>query len=227
MKDTPNSDEIEAIHWELLREAILSWSKGRNVDFPWRRELPQWQALVTEVLLQRTRAEAVKEMYLDFFTRFPSPRDLADASVGDIEEAILSLGLRWRAKYLQTLGRELEAGVPETSGELLALSGVGPYASAAYLSLHNDQRAPLVDANIVRLLGRYCGFEFDGETRRKRWFLSLVEELFHTDVSPSEFGYAVLDFTREVCGRTPLCTECPAQRGCAYGCASTSSVEVR
>lgn len=215
----------KSVDWTILRTAVVSWAEGEDINYPWREEIPPWQALVTEVLLQRTRAEAVKEVYMAFFQRFPTPQALAEAGVEEVEEAIASLGLRWRAKYLPLLGEELSKKVPDNQAELLKLPGVGPYAAAAYLSLHHNESVPIVDANIVRLLGRYCGFAYDGETRRKKWFLSLVEEFFDNEYSPSLFGYAVLDFTRIICGRTPKCHLCEARSSCDYSIVSSTTQE--
>lgn len=205
---------------QILREGIVNWWRERAFDFPWRDEdLPEWQKLVTEVLLQRTRATAVRAIYAEFFSRFSTVDELAAAGESEMREAIFSLGLLWRAKFLSQLAEELcRAGgaVPETREELLNLPGVGPYVSGAFLTLHRNEASSFVDANVVRLLGRYLGFSYDGETRRKKWFLAVVEALFSHPFPPKEFGYAILDFTREVCGKTPRCNECPASARCIF-----------
>jgi len=115
-------------------------------------------------LLQRTRADAVADLYDDFFATFPDPHALANASIDAVEEAIYPLGLQWRARYLSRLGgalAETNGVVRETRAEIEKLPGVGPYAAGAFLAMHRRQHASFVDANIVRLLGRYFGFEWD------------------------------------------------------------------
>ena len=200
--------------WEALRNGIMEWWEADDYSFPWRTGAePEWKLLVAEVLLQRTRSSAVSDLYHDFFEEFPTPRALGEASVEDVEEAIYSLGLRWRAKYLRQLGEQLDdrnADVPDSRDEIEDLPGIGPYVAGAFLTFHRDRRVPFVDANIVRLLGRYFGFEWDGETRRKKWFLDLVEQFFNHSYEPEAFGYAVLDFTREVCSRSADHEACPA-----------------
>lgn len=208
------SDETR---WRGLREGLFSWASSSETVFPWRKQLPEWQALVTEVLLQRTRAEAVAAIYDTFFSEFDRPEKIAAATEDEIRHAMWSLGLLWRARYLKALGAALSAGeVPDNEAELRELPGVGPYAAGAYLALHRNIPAPLVDANVVRLLSRFWGFEYDGETRRRRWFLRLVEHLFDTDYEPREYGYAVLDFTRQVCSPKPHCDVCPLTKDCAH-----------
>lgn len=212
------AEKIETRRWVSLQRGIVIWWEDRDRDFPWRAPMDEWRQVVTEVLLQRTRAEAVAAIYEEFFLRFQSPQELGQASTKEVEEAIYTLGLAWRAKYLRALGQELaERGeVPETTAELMELSGVGPYVAGAVQVLHRNRREKFVDANVVRLLGRYFGFEWDGETRRKKWFLALVSRLFEHEFEPRTFGYALLDFTREVCGRSPRCETCPLAVECNY-----------
>jgi A/G-specific adenine glycosylase len=202
---------------ELLQHTMMNWWVQEHFDYPWRDSSePDWKRLITEVLLQRTNAAAVKRLYVDFFFKYPTAESLACAPVEEVEQAIHSLGLRWRAQYLPSLASNIAAGVPESSDELMKLPGVGPYVSGAFMVLHRNTSSTFVDANVVRLLGRYLGFEWDGETRRKKWLLDHVDALFSHGYTPSEFGYALLDFSREVCGRAPQCQSCEARTQCAY-----------
>lgn len=213
----PTSRQMEALRWCTPR--IERWWASQSIRFPWRGANEPWRSLVVEILLQRTRAEAVADVYDSFFARFPTPEALGGASEEQVRDAIASLGLLWRAKHLPALGRELaELGgePPEERAELERLPGVGPYAAGAYLTLHRGKWAPFVDANIVRLLGRFLGFSWDGETRRKRWLIELVDELFAAGVDPVSTGYGLLDFTRDVCSRSPQCSSCPLASRCNF-----------
>lgn len=198
---------------------LIEWwqsSPERQRAFPWRRKrISKYQALVTEVLLQRTRATAVCEIYDDFFSRFPDAESLGRARVQTIRKAIEPLGLSWRAEKLKALGKALSGGVPDDYQALISLPGIGPYAAAAYLSLHRGERAVIVDANVVRILGRIFGFDYDPETRRKKAFINLCEA-----VTPrndfGEFNYALIDFGREIClPVNPACQGCFINDLCA------------
>jgi A/G-specific adenine glycosylase len=206
--------------WKFLREGIVQWWRSEEFDFPWRAPQRQdWKGLVAEVLLQRTRANAVSDVYHDFFDRFDTADDLAEADESEIKEMIRPLGLHWRAQYLDQLGDELlelNGEVPAKRSEIEDLPGIGQYAAGAFLTFHRRKRVSFIDANIVRILGRFFGFDWDGETRRKRWFKDLAEKFFDHDYPPADFGYAVLDFTREVCGRSPACDGCPLRPNCEH-----------
>jgi A/G-specific adenine glycosylase len=106
---------------------------------------------------------------------------------------------------------------PDDPTELQQLPGVGPYAAAAWLSLHRGKRALLVDNNVARWLARLECKAYDGETRRKRWVSELADDLTPKR-SFRDFNYAVLDFTMTICvpGR-PKCEICPLVGDCCYG----------
>jgi A/G-specific adenine glycosylase len=193
----------------------MRWWEPDMHQFPWRfAEHDEWKLLVTEILLQRTRAGAVADLFDEFFERFPTPKAMATASVGELEDAIYSLGLRHRAERLGRLGNCLvrfEGSVPRTKETLRELPGVGPYVAGAFLTLHRNEHVAFADANVVRVLGRFLGFEWDRETYRRKWFIELTNRFFLNRFEPSDFGYAVLDFAREVCARPPRHDKCPRE----------------
>src|SRR5262249_16213097 len=95
---------------ERIRKArgvLLNWGRRNVAHSPWRSETDSFHALIAEILLQRTRAEQVVPVFTAFKRRFPRPIDLATASEESILRVIASLGLRWRARYLRQLGKEL------------------------------------------------------------------------------------------------------------------------
>ncbi len=196
---------------EQIQTILLDWGKLHFQEFPWRNPAQQWHGLIAELLLQRTRAKNVIPVYLDFIRQFPEPALLTLATVEAIEKVIYPLGLRWRAPLLKALGEALVKNgnkVPENKTDLLNLPGVGPYAAAAYLSFHEEKRCSIIDANIVRLVGRLTGCPIDAETRRKKWLIEYIEALTpHHSVR--NFNYALLDFTMEICSLSPKCDLCP------------------
>lgn len=210
---------LDALAIRTIRRRLRQWGRQHYVAYPWRAAAREWHGLVAEVLLQRARATSVVSVYDAFVARFPDPGDLAAAAPEAVEALLRPLGLRWRAPLLHRLGVALAARkgrVPHTLEGLTALPGVGPYAAAAFVSLHGGRRAVLIDANVVRWVCRLTGQSYDGETRRKRWLRTLADTL-----TPArrvrEFNYALLDFTMEVCSVRPQCGQCPLGAGlCAY-----------
>ncbi len=212
------SDGSPIIDAKAIRRMVRRWGAANFQLYPWRAEANAWLALAAEVMLQRTRATKVAEVYGDFCREFPTPGTLAGSTEAELFAVVAGLGLQWRSRLLFQLARELtrRGAVPTDEKQLLKLPGVGPYAAAAFLSLHAHRRAVIIDANIVRWLCRMTGREMDGETRRKPWIGRLADELTPT-AKFREYNYAALDFTMLICGRRPRCEVCPfAKSHCAY-----------
>ncbi len=172
------------------------------------------------MLVQRTRAAQAEAVFKDLRLRYPTAADLQSAGP-TVAEAITSrTGLHWRGPLLYqtaTLVAARGGDPPESLDELLSLPGVGPYAAAAWLSLHRGKRAVIIDNNVARWLARLEGQEYGAETRRKRWVAGLAEQLTPARAFRA-YNYAVLDFTMQICvpGR-PRCGECPIRRDCHFG----------
>jgi A/G-specific adenine glycosylase len=211
-------DELHRIN-TIRRRLIRWWNKiiDGNHLFPWRAsKITPYTALITEILLQRTRAEAVLTVYPKFFLRFPSPAFLCAAKTSDIKHSIHSLGLHWRAEKLRALGCAIGQSIPDNFNELIKLPNVGPYAAGAYLSLHRGKRAIIPDANMVRILGRIFGFSTHAETRRESFFLELCE-LITPKKNFREFNYSIIDFGRLICTpKNPLSDRCFLNDKCIY-----------
>ena len=169
-------------------------------------------------MLQRTRAASVVPVYESMVEAYPTPKVLADAGLERVTTLIYPLGLKWRAKLIHELAISLSArnDIPSDYDELKSLPGVGEYVASAWMSLHADKRAILIDANIVRWLCRMFGQARNGETRREPW-VKEIAGLLTPRRSFKRYNYAALDFTMNVCGVRPNCEDCMLARHCTHG----------
>jgi A/G-specific adenine glycosylase len=198
----------------ILRENIIIWGQANYADFPWRHTPNRWHALVAEIMLQRTRAEQVLPAYLDFTAKYMTAADYAADPDGRV---FATLGLNWREKYFRELATVLtgSAEIPSDKDALLQLPGIGHYIASAYRSMHLGLRDVIIDSNVVRIYGRFFGFETDGETRRKKWFIDLADRI--TPVNRfRDYNYGLIDFTRTVCRPAALHNQCPVTQDCRY-----------
>lgn len=196
-----------------FREKIIAWGRRHSADFPWRKTTNRWHALVAEIMLQRTRAEQVLPAFELFAKQYALPSDYVRNKNASVFH---SLGLFWREEYLTKLAAILcETDIPEDKESLLKLPGVGEYIASAYLSLHAGKREPIIDSNVVRLYGRFFGFETDGETRRDLSIRQLAE-LLTPKRDFKAYNYGVIDFTGAVCKPKPLCQECILRKKCNW-----------
>lgn len=202
---------------QQIIETLIAWGKENYRDYPWRTTSNRFHAIIAELMLQRTKAEQVLSVYNCFTRKYKTPKDVCSDSPENIMAILQSLGLNWRAKKIIDFSVETSkiSSTPNSFEELIKLSGIGQYVASAYLSLHNNQRYSLIDANTVRVWGRVLGFKTNTETRRKKWFKELADSLT-PETNFRDFNYAILDFSSLICKTTPLCKICPINKMCCY-----------
>ena len=64
-------------HLSLLQRAVpllLEWYRVCKRTLPWRGTHDPYKVWVSEIMLQQTRVEAVKDYYVRFLQRFPTAR---------------------------------------------------------------------------------------------------------------------------------------------------------
>tara|TARA_R110002124_G_scaffold215380_2_gene381328 strand:- start:12945 stop:13511 length:567 start_codon:yes stop_codon:yes gene_type:complete len=175
---------------------------------------------VSEVLLQRTRAETVAAIYPKFFATFSSWSQLANATMDDLQDSLRPLGLwRRRANGLLELARVMHqksGRLPDDRSGIEDLPGVGQYIANAVELISSRSPAPLLDVNMSRVLERYFGprkmadIRYDPYLQRLAWRVTNIEESI-------SLNWAILDLAAKICSaRRPKCKECPLKTGCNY-----------
>lgn len=194
--------------------------------FPWRKKSATlYVRILSEVLLQRTRAETVATFLPMFMKRFSSWNSLAKTSRSEIERRLRPIGLwRMRARFLRELASELvlrKGRFPRAREEIELLPGVGQYITNAVLLFCHDERQPLLDVNMARVLERYFGPRKLADIRYDPYLQSLARSVVQCK-DPVSVNWALLDFASLVCKqRKPLCRRCPLCRDCRYGLANS------
>lgn len=212
-------DLIDADTRRWLRRRILAWYPHGGRDFPWRHTRNPYRVLIAELLLQRTRADLVEPLYHRFLHTYATPGALARAEPADVVELLQPLGYRHRSARLPALGQALierhRGTVPRSKEDLLALPGVGDYVANAVLAVAFDERRPLLDPNVVRVLERALGRR--SHRPRPRDDQTLWNELAR--LLPArharEFALGLVDLGATVCRpRRPRCHQCPLNSRC-------------
>lgn len=194
-----------------IRSILWRWGRSNYQNYPWREVEKRWHGLLAEILLQRTKAKSVVNVFEQFVKKYPQPYDLALADKKDVETLMYPLGLRWRVPLIIEFAKTLNeiGGVPPDSFEnLIKLPGVGTYVAAAYLAFHENKRAVIIDTNVVRWICRLMDAKCDNETRRKKWFIELADKITPRR-NVKDFNYSMLDFTMQICSKVPRCQICP------------------
>ena len=206
------------------RRRLLRWGRVHYRPYSWRAEEDEWLTFVAEFLLQRTQARQVDKVFPQIKEAFRTPSVLVAAARNESATITKGLGLHRRTDLLMDIAREVEirgGKLPKDLNRLCRFKGVGLYTAAAWLSLHQGVRAPLIDANVCRWLSRMTGMPYNRDPRHVRWVQYLADELTPKRVF-RDYNFAVLDFTIAVCSTpTPFCAACPLKPDCVYGRATS------
>lgn len=202
-----------------IAHEVVHYYEGFHRDFAWRESRTPYRVFLSEVLLQRTRAEQAEPVFMELAERYPNVAALYQ----DIEKVAKVIGGLGRLCRVGPLKRGLSYLITNYGGEfplqnakLIKVPSIGLYAAAAVRVFGFGVRDTIVDSNVVRVFGRLYGLQTTPETRRSRDFMELVEP--HVPVSNfAEYSYGLLDFASAVC--TPLSPKC---EGCSlrYQCDS-------
>lgn len=205
-----------------FRKALVAWGREHLRSFPWRLTEDPYRILMAEVMLHRTQARQVKQVYERFIERYPDVPALAQTTKEELHDVLYSLGLRWRIELTHKMVIELMerfgGQIPREEPDLLSLPGVSEYIARAVRCFAWNQPEPLVDTNTVRVVGRLFGLEIKDSSRRNRRFRELISALVDPE-EPRVYNYALLDLAEQICmkKRPPECFSCPVQKYCMYG----------
>lgn len=200
---------------------LLDWfaAHGRK-DLPWQQPKDAYRTWVSEIMLQQTQVQTVIPYFERFMQRFPDIVTLADAAQDDVLQHWSGLGYYARARNLHKSAqrvRDEHGGVfPSTLDEVMDLPGVGRSTAGAILSLAFDQRHPILDGNVKRVLARHDAIEgWPGTTAVAKRLWEIAEDNTPQD-DVAAYTQAIMDLGATLCTRSkPACALCPVAADCA------------
>lgn len=201
-------------------ELLLSWYSQNARDLPWRHTKHPYAILVSEIMLQQTRAETVKPYFARFMQALPTLRHLAEADEVTLTKLWEGLGYYSRVRNLQKAARavmdEHDGQIPADFEALLALPGVGRYTAGAVASIAFDLAVPAVDGNVLRVAARVMGDDGDVllDATRKRIEACLAPVVPMRDAG--DFNQSLIELGATVClpRGEARCDVCPLQLVC-------------
>ena len=207
-------------------QKLIAWHgvSGRS-GLPWQGNRDPYAVWVSEIMLQQTQVATVLERYPRFMKRFPTVKKLAAAHVDEVLAEWAGLGYYSRARNLHACAKQvmLEFGgkFPGDPVLLEQLKGIGRSTAGAIAAFAFHERAPILDANVKRILARL--FAIDGAIQDK----AVNDQLWDlaTDLLPSKpadmpvYTQALMDFGATWCtSRKPVCLgsekKCPFAKDC-------------
>lgn len=176
-----------------------------------------YELLVATILAAQCTDVRVNIVTKDLFQRYPSPKELAEAELSEVEGYIKTCGLyKNKAKNLiacaQRLVSEYGGVVPRTEEELTTLAGVGRKTANVVLAFGFGLPAFPVDTHVKRVSNR-IGFAHSDDPNK-------VEEEDKKIIAKEDWSQAhhwLIWHGRRVCkAQKPLCATCCINDLCPY-----------
>ena len=175
-----------------------------------------WELLVATILSAQCTDVRVNMVTPELFRRFPSPKEMANASLPELEMLIKTTGFfRNKAKSIQGAAKKIIADfggkVPETLAELITVPGAARKTANVVLGVSfGKAEGVVVDTHVFRIARRLELAK--GETPQ-------VVEQELMQVLPRDrwisFSHQVIHHGRQVCiARSPKCRECNLETLC-------------
>ncbi|HOZ71825.1 MAG TPA: endonuclease III [Spirochaetales bacterium] len=169
-----------------------------------------FELLIAVILSAQCTDEQVNKVTPALFEAYPTPGDLAEASLADVESLVRTTGF-FRAKAANIVGaatiiaRDLGGTVPDTIEELVKLPGVGRKTANLIVSVCFGKPGIVVDTHVLRTARRLGLAPTDDPGKSERMLGAALPESMWT-----AFSYALNRHGKYVCrARRPLCAECP------------------
>jgi A/G-specific adenine glycosylase len=203
-----------------IATGLLAWhAKAGRHDLPWQRDRSAYRVWVSEVMLQQTQVSTVIPYFERFMQRFPDVRALADAPDDEVLHLWTGLGYYARARNLLRAARAVRdshAGVfPRSIEAVVELPGIGRSTAGAILALAGDQRHPILDGNVKRVLARYYAVEGAPDEAATISTLWKLADANTPAKGVATYTQAIMDLGATVCTRArPRCPTCPLERDC-------------
>lgn len=204
----------KGINMKITGQKLVKWYQVHQRDLPWRRTRDPYLIWISEVILQQTRVAQGIGYYHRFISQFPDLQSLAAASQDEVLKAWQGLGYYSRARNLHEAAlnvvKNMGGKIPGSYDRLLQMKGIGPYIAAAVASFAFDERIPVVDGNVVRVISRLTGI---CHVSRQN-YQPILEKMMRNE-RPSLFNQAIMEFGAVQCiPGYPDCNACPFSKEC-------------
>lgn len=179
----------------LFRRVIYGHYREHGRILPWRESTDPYAILVSEIMLQQTQVERVREKYREFLAAFPDFPSLAAAPLHAVLGRWQGLGYNRRAVSLkataETIVNHFGGSLPSSPDELECLPGIGLYTARAIAAFAFNIPTAFIETNIRAV---FLHVFFMGRDKvHDREVLPLVEATLDRE-NVREWYYALMDY---------------------------------
>ena len=206
---------------EYFQEKLLDWFQENGRTFLWRnKSATNYELIISEVFLQRTKAETVSKFLPDFFKKYSSWKQLGEATELELQEITKPLGLyKQRGSRLFKLAQELKrrkGRFPIERNQVAEIPMMGQYITNAFELYVLKKTSPLLDVNMARLLERFFGERKLADIRYDPYLQTLAYRVVNIKES-KELNWAILDYASLICKKIkPSCLQCFLNSKCKH-----------
>ena len=198
--------------YRQLHHSLLLWYQNYGrVTLPWRNTQNPYKVYLSEIMLQQTQVKTVVErFYFPFLERFPTLKDIANASEESILKAWEGLGYYARARNLHKTAQLCNGFLPNNAEALEKLPGIGKSTAHAIACFAFNAPLPVLDANVKRILYRFFAIKYAKE--KELW-----EKAYRLFDYKNSYIYnqTLMDIGATLClHKNPNCLECPLSSAC-------------
>ncbi len=177
-----------------------------------------YELLIATVLSAQTTDKRVNKVTEVLFNKYPSIKDLSEASVLDIEKIIREIGtFRKKAKFVHEITKKLyDDGydyVPNDRKYIESLPGVGHKTANVFLANIYNEPTMAVDTHVSRV-SRRLGITKENDN------VSVIEDKLMKKVPKDRWSkthHQLVLFGRYKCKAVnPNCTDCLIKEKCQY-----------
>ncbi len=235
------------VNISLLHTLLFAWFQKHGRVLPWREKsrpgnknqltvrdqhlasyfTKKWnrdpyKVVISELMLQQTQVDRVLPKFELFLERWPTVKNLAQASRKDVMIAWQGLGYNRRARFLhemaQTIVKQFDGKFPMQEKDLLKLPGIGKYTARAVRAFAYGEDVGVIDTNIQRIYSRvFFGTEY-AQLKQNKYLCKALEASVDQSVPKGQgdpWNQALMDFGALICtAKSPKCEQCPVQTLC-------------
>ena len=218
-KDNDSPQDCDTIIRQLP-ELLLPWYQEHARDLQWRHDKDPYHVWLSEIMLQQTRVDTVKEYYRRFLEHYPTVADLACADEEQVIKLWEGLGYYSRARNLhktaQIIHRDYNGQFPSDPKFLRSLPGIGDYSSGAIASICFELPTPAVDGNVLRIISRITeDYRSIDDPAYKKDIVARLAAVYPAK-DRGDFTQSLMELGATIClpNGLPRCEFCPAAEIC-------------
>ncbi len=180
-------------------------------------ETGNFSILIGTILSARTKDETTAKVVKRLFSKYKTPKELANAKVKDVEKIIKSIGFfHVKSKRIIEVAKIIDSQfkgiVPDDLETLVKLPGVGRKTANCVLVYAFEKPAIPVDVHVHRISNRLGLVETKTPEDTEQELMKKIPKKYWIDINDTFVMYG-----QNICKPiSPMCNVCKIKRNCKY-----------